>query len=157
MRGDRKRIAAAVADQLQQAGFSRQGVTWRRTTPVGVDVFEIGTSIRGGGFFWSCGVYLRALGSDETPPERLCHIRTVAGAVEGPLAAELGRALDFDSTMEPSVRTRVCQEAMARAVLPWFERLRTADGIREFLRTDQARHGLIHWQVHELFGSDKSV
>lgn len=71
----KKALAAAFKPHFKEQGFTKKDATWHLTTPEAIHVFNIQTSQWSEFYYFNAGIYLRALGSLESPAEPHCHIR----------------------------------------------------------------------------------
>lgn len=66
-----------IAPQLKQLGFKKANTTWRKNQGESIAVFNVQKSQWGGGVYYlNLGVYFGAFGSEESPTENKCHVRT---------------------------------------------------------------------------------
>ena len=66
----------AFKPHFKELGFTKKDATWHRRTSEAIHVFNVQTSQWSEQYYFNAGIYLRALGSLETPAEPYCHIRT---------------------------------------------------------------------------------
>jgi hypothetical protein len=79
---------------LKDCGFKKRKATWHKIKDEFIFVINVQRSQWGPEYYINLGVYLRALGSELTPPVNLCHIqarvehnnRTVESIVEDAMA-----------------------------------------------------------------------
>lgn len=72
----KKALLAAFAPGFKAAGFKKKAATWHRVRENTIDVFNVQTSQWSEYYYFNAGIYLRALGSHETPPSYQCDIQT---------------------------------------------------------------------------------
>jgi len=65
----------ALAQLLKPLGFKKTRSTWHRQTFDTIHTINVQGSQWGPEFYLNVGTYLRALGTELTPPENHCHIR----------------------------------------------------------------------------------
>jgi hypothetical protein len=131
---ERQVLEGAAADVLKPLGYRKQRSTWRRAREETILVFNIQKSPWGPEFYLNLGVYLRALGTEQTPPEYRCHLRSrVVGLLDDP--APLKAALDFHSPLPPEERVQTISAALRSHALPWLEARDSEVKAREALLT----------------------
>jgi len=72
----KKALIDAFKVHFKEQGFTKKDATWHLGTPEVIQVFNIQTSQWSERYYFNAGIYLRALGSLETPSESYCHIGT---------------------------------------------------------------------------------
>ena len=72
----KKVLAEAFKPHFKEQGFTKKDATWHLLTTEAIHVFNIQTSQWGEQYYFNAGIYFRALGSSESPPNHHCHIRT---------------------------------------------------------------------------------
>lgn len=60
---------------FKNEGFSKMKSTWHKSTGDLIHVFNIQSSLYGAECYINVGVYIKALGTEDKPPEYHCHIR----------------------------------------------------------------------------------
>src|SRR5687767_3325213 len=68
-------IEEAIAPAMKSNGFKKKARTWWRTTDDSVQVVNLQKSAYGEQLYVNLGLFIRSLGSEQTPPENRCHIR----------------------------------------------------------------------------------
>ena len=72
----KKALCDAFKPHFKDQGFTKKDATWYLGSEQAIHVFNIQTSQWSECYMFNAGIYLKALGSLETPPEYKCHIRT---------------------------------------------------------------------------------
>src|SRR4051812_3354033 len=68
-------IEQVIAERLKPLGYLKRATTWHRERDQLISVLNLQKSQWGEGWYINLGVYLRALGDEERPPEARCHVR----------------------------------------------------------------------------------
>lgn len=68
-------LSAQIAQPLKALGFTKKSDSWWRQSQDAVQVLNIQKSPFGERIYVNLGIYLKALGTETTPPERRCHVQ----------------------------------------------------------------------------------
>jgi len=107
-------------------------------------VLNLQKSQWGDTLYVNAGVYVRALGSEHSPPHNRCHINARLERVVPAIYFEPIRCL---TASEPPSAEAL--EAFVSHGLPWLESVSTATGISTFLSTAFSRSVLVFAQVRD--------
>ena len=147
---ERRVLEDPVAAVLRPLGYRKQRSTWRRTGEEAILVFNIQKSQWGPQYYLNVGVYLRALGKEETPPEYRCHLRTrVCQLLDD--SGPLDLALDFESSLSSDQRSRTISEVLRSHALPWLDSRDSEAKARQALLT-QPDTGLVAVEARRHLG-----
>ena len=155
----KRALLAAFAPEFKQAGFKKKAATWRRANEATIEVFNVQCSQWSESYYFNAGIYLRALGSRETPLHHECHIRERIPNLEWH-----GRSIwdrwcklcDFDPpplpnfelvTLDPEARICELKKLVVPLALDWLGCFRKLDDIRRTFRS----RGAVIW------GTSRSV
>lgn len=133
-----KRFQQALADALKSRGFKKDGATWRSIHQHALGVINLQGSQWGPSFYVNLGVYFPAIGSNSSPSEAHCHIRTRLTELV-PNRSMLIELLDFEKPVPEDARNAELESAVVDYALPWLERVSTLDGAREYCNSLPAR------------------
>jgi hypothetical protein len=112
-------IEAALAPVLKAAGYTKRRRTWHRQEPAVVCVFDAMKSQWGDQVQLNLGLYLRALGLEDRPPEYRCHVRQSLFNLV-PDRLRLIRLLDFEDATVGEGRLGEVVELVVGYGLPWL-------------------------------------
>ena len=134
-------IEALVAPALKAAGYKKKARTWWRTTADSVQVVNLQKSPYGEQVYVNLGLYVRALGTEEFPPENRCHIQA---RLERVVPAELHQSVAaVNSVSRPT-------ESFVRAIavgLSWLEAIASPEGRKIFLASPESSRCFVNAQV----------
>ena len=130
-------LEAAIDSVLKPRGYRKRRSTWHLVLPEVILVANMQRSQWGPSFYINLGVYLRALGSETSPPEYRCHIRARAGTLLVN-SADLDSALDLGSRLSAKQRSRIVEEFTAGYALPWLLARSSESAARASLGGDPA-------------------
>jgi hypothetical protein len=126
-----KWLQRALAPALKLRGFKKSGATWRKESGDAIGVLNLQGSQWGPSFYLNLGVYFRALGDGDQPPESHCHIRTRLTEIV-PNRERLNALLNFEQPVEDNVRARELETLVLEHGLPWLETVSTVAGARKY-------------------------
>jgi hypothetical protein len=112
MSDSKKKLETALAPVLKAAGYRKRARTWHREWTDTLTVFNIQKSQWSDQFYLNCGIYLKALGDAQHPPEYECHIRERMDQLV-PDAERLNRLLDFHWALGENTRLSEIVESYA--------------------------------------------
>ncbi|MFO0849382.1 MAG: DUF4304 domain-containing protein [Gemmataceae bacterium] len=112
-------IEAALAPVMKAAGYTKRRRTWHRREPDVVCVFDAMKSQWSDSFQLNLGLYLRALGPEDRPPEYRCHVRNGLFALV-PDRNRLIQLLDFEDHSVGQGRLDELVGLVVRYALPWL-------------------------------------
>lgn len=149
----KKALLAEFAPEFKQAGFKKKAATWHRMNKDTIEVFNVQCSQWSETYFFNVGIYLRALGSRETPLEYECHIRDRIPNMECHGRGVWDRCSKRHRFDPPSLssfewldldpETRICElkKLIVPLALDWLGTLRELDDIsREILSGRERIH-----------------
>ena len=139
---------------LKPAGFKRKSDTWYSSRHDTVLILNLQKSTFGQQYYVNLGVWLKALGENETPKENHCHVRCRWKATMPDVdAAELERLLDLaDGSMSAAERVSRISELLNGHVLPFFAQVASLDGLRTALGSKSCRIHYVTRTAKELLG-----
>jgi len=138
-------LSAQIAQPLKALGFTKKSNTWWRQSQDAVQVLNIQKSPFGERIYVNLGIYLKALGTETTPPERRCHVQERLEHIADPgLWNEIASAA-ADTEPTPALIAAVAQDGCG-----WLSRLSTLAGIREYIESDASKSALVFASVREL-------
>jgi hypothetical protein len=138
-------LSAQIAQPLKTLGFTKKSNSWWRQSQDAVQVLNIQKSQFGERIHINLGIYLKALGTETTPPERRCHVQVrLEDVADQGLWNEIASAT-ADSEPTPSLVAAVVQEGCA-----WLSRLSTLAGVRDYIESDASKNALVFASVREL-------
>jgi Domain of unknown function (DUF4304) len=144
-------IEDPVAVLLKANGFRKRRRTWWLAQSDTILVINLQKSEWGPNFYINLGVYLRALGTEETPPEYRCHLRTRADRlVDGP--SVFVDALNLESGLSADDRRRILGEVLESSALPWLRARSSEESARHSLLAERSPTGLIMKSALEHLG-----
>jgi Domain of unknown function (DUF4304) len=112
-------LESALSPVLKAASYTKRRLTWHRQAPGIVCVFEATKSQWGDQFQLNLGLYLRALGQEEAPPEYRCHVRNTMFALV-PDRSRLLQLLDFEDASTGEGRLGEVVDLVVKFALPWL-------------------------------------
>jgi hypothetical protein len=131
-------IETLVASTLKSAGYKKKARTWWRTTPDSIQVVNLQKSPYGEQVYVNLGLYVRALGNEEFPPENRCHIRA---RLERVVPAEFHELVVAANSVSQPAEGFV--QALATG-LAWLEGIASPTGRRSFLAAPAASRCFIN-------------
>ena len=137
MHDSKKQIGHALSPLLKQHGFRKSALTWHKRSAEVISVFHVEKNRWGADCYsFHLGAYLRALGSEESPPRYRCPVQTsLDRLVRDPDLLE--RAADFeDASFGPSDRLSQIVAVVSAYALPWLERYSHVHELTVLMRTD---------------------
>lgn len=138
-------LSAQIAQPLKALGFTKKSNTWWRQSQDAVQVLNIQKSPFGERIYVNLGIYLKALGTETTPPERRCHVQERLEHIADPgLWNEIASAA-ADTEPTPALIAAVAQDGCG-----WLSRLSTLAGIRDYIESDASKSALVFASVREL-------
>lgn len=119
-----KQIENAVKPLLKEAGFKKNGLTWRLSTDQGTAVFNIQRSSWSTAYYFNFGFHIGSLEKKTLPKESDCHVR---GRIENLLGSEEEmresyRYLDFENEIEMPSRLEKLAWYVDKRIIPWLVR-----------------------------------
>ena len=138
-------LSAQIAQPLKVLGFTKKSHNWWRQSQDAVQMLNIQKSSFGERIYVNLGIYLKALGTETTPPERRCHIQVRLEQIADPgLWNEIASAAG-DAEPTPALVTAVVEDGAG-----WLGRLSTLAGVRDFIESDASKNALVFASVREL-------
>jgi len=151
----KKELLSAFAPEFKKAGFKKKAANWFRINEETVEVFNVQTSSWSEVYYFNVGIYIRALGSRETPPEYECHIRDrIPSARYHPRSVYDRKLLlaDFEATgISPEQRIAELKQVIIPLAIDWFDRFRTLSDVRRTI-VEGLRPGYIDRAVWPIIG-----
>jgi len=141
-------LSARIAPPLKALGFTKKSNNWWKQGPETVQVLNIQKSPDGERIYVNLGVYLKALGTEITPPERRCHIQERLEYVADPARWNEIAGAVADAEPTPALIAAVLEDGCA-----WLNRLSTLAGIRDYIATDASRNTLVVASVRKLLAA----
>jgi hypothetical protein len=135
-------VEASVAALLKPLGFRRHRSTWHLLRAETVLVLNLQKSAFGAIFYANLGVYFRALGSETTPPEYRCHLRTRLDRL-CPDPSALLVALDLESSLDSPQRDAALRHHILSVAIPWLQARETEAKARAALLAEPQPTGLV--------------
>jgi hypothetical protein len=126
-----RQLTLALAPVFKRRGWRKQSLNWFRTEADTILVFHAGRNRWGANrYSFTCGVYLKALGSESTPPFYRCPVQAPLFNI-APDRDLVERLENFD---DPSLSTSERLIGIASVVdsvaVPWLEQHSTLAGLR---------------------------
>jgi len=134
-----------IAQPLKELGFRKKSRTWWRHNDDTIQVLNLQKSPYGERMYVNLGIYVRALGTEDLPPENRCHLQVRLERVSN--AERWGSVASAESDREPT------PELIAAVLVDgvaWLDRLSTLAGIREYIDSGGASNGLVSSTVRQL-------
>lgn len=116
-------------------GFTKKGTSWYANRVDSVLVINPQKSQYGEQYYLNLGVFFHLLGTQSTPKERQCHLRTrLTELVEPEDQMRVKQLLDFEKPQLAEDRRRLELAALLETKgIPFLERCGTLDGARSAL------------------------
>jgi hypothetical protein len=130
----KRQLETALAPALKAAGYRKRALTWHRQSKDTISVFNLQKSQWGDQFYINCAIYLKALGTEETPPEYRCPVRARMDDLV-PDRHRLIALLDFDYQMDGAARREEIVGFVVSCALPWLEKYSDIDQLRSLVNT----------------------
>ena len=141
-------LSAQIAQPLKALGFTKKSDNWWRQSQDAVQVLNIQKSPYGERIYVNLGIYLKALGTETSPPERRCHVRIRLEQIADPgLWNEIASAA-ADTEPTPALIAAVVHDGCN-----WLSRLSTLAGVRDYIESDAAKNALVFASVRELLSA----
>lgn len=141
-------LSAQIAQPLKALGFTKKANNWWRQSQDAVQVLNIQKSPYGEWIYVNLGIYLKALGTETTPPERRCHVRVRLEQIANPgLWNEIASAAS-DMEPTPTLIAAVIQDGCG-----WLTGLSTLAGVRDFIESDASKSAMVFASVRELLSA----
>ena len=113
-----------------------------------MQVLNIQKSPFGERIYVNLGIYLKALGTETSPPERRCHIRVRLEEIADPgLWNEIASAAT-NTEPTPALIAAVVQDGCG-----WLSRLSTLAGVRDYMESDASKKALVFASVRNLLSA----
>jgi hypothetical protein len=150
MRDSKRQLAGALAPVLKVAGYRKRALNWHRESKDTISVFNLQRSQWGDQFYINCAIYLKALGSEKTPPEYRCQVRTRIDDLV-PRRSRLSALLDFEKKLKEETRLRELVTLVTSFALPWLEKYAEIEELKSLVCSDKASHMAIDRTIREHF------
>jgi len=141
-------LSAQIAQPLKALGFTKKSNNWWRQSQETVQVLKIDKSPFGERLYVNLGIYLKALGTELTPPERRCHVQVRLEQI-----AEPGRWNEIAAAATDAEPTPALIEAVMQDGCAWLSRLSTLAGVRDFIESDASTKALVFASVRQLLAA----
>ena len=137
MHESKKQLGQALSPLLKQHGFKKSAMTWHKRSGEVISVFHVEKNRWGADHYsFHLGAYLRALGSEESPPRHRCPVQTTLDRLV-PDRDVLERAADFeDASLGLSDHLAQIVVAVSAYALPWLERYSDVRALTVLMRAD---------------------
>ena len=137
-------IEEAIAPAMKSYGFKKKARTWWRATDDSVQVVNLQKSAYGEQLYINLGLFVRSLGSEQTPPENRCHIRA---RLERVVPESL--YLSVTSASSYAVPSEELVNALLLHGIGWFEKLGSPAGRRSLLNEASSSRWFISKEARE--------
>jgi hypothetical protein len=150
MRDSKRQLGEALAPVLKVAGYRKRALTWHREWKDTISVVNLQKSQWGDQFYVNCAIYLKALGSEKTPPEYRCQVRTRIDDLV-PDQSRLNALLDFEKKIKEETRLEEIVTLVTSFALPWLEKYSEVEQLRSLVCSDKASHMAIYGTIRDYF------
>jgi hypothetical protein len=106
-------LVESVKPVFKVHGFKKSNLTWHKETSETILVFNIQKSQWGPEFYINVGIYLKALGSENKPPEYRCHVQS---------------RINYDGKST---------DVLLKDVFEWFDNYGSVSNLRELAKRDE--------------------
>ena len=139
MHESKRQIGEALSPLLKQHGYQKSALTWHKRGAEVISVFHVEKNRWGADHYsFHLGAYLRALGSEESPPHYRCPVQLTLDQLM-PDPDVLERASDFeDTSLGVSDRLSQIVALVSDYALPWLKRYSSMHELKLLMRTDYA-------------------
>jgi hypothetical protein len=127
---NRNVIQTTFDDYMKNAGFSKKGGSWYRTTDDVITVVQLQKSQYGLQYYVNIALWLRPLGAATTPKEQMCHIRTRLSRLVENEEAKLDALLNLDVPMAEEERVEKLTHFLGVHMGPALEAVETLNSLR---------------------------
>jgi hypothetical protein len=130
-------LSRGLAPVFKERHWRKRALTWHKAEPETVLAFHAEKNRWGANrYSFHCGVYIRALGNESTPPFFRCPVQVTLDRIV-PDAAHLERISDFDDeSLSLTERIDAITAAVKAHALPWLEAHATLRGLRALVEID---------------------
>ncbi|HEY2586053.1 MAG TPA: DUF4304 domain-containing protein [Tepidisphaeraceae bacterium] len=137
MHDSKKQLSTALSPLLREHGFRRRALTWHKTCTDTILVFHVEKNRWGANrYTFHLGVYIRALGSELTPPHYRCPVQIDLDSLV-PDPERLQQASNFeDPSANTADRLSTIVELVASYALPWLEQHSTLRALNALAQGD---------------------
>lgn len=130
-----KLLHGAIGAAGKSAGFAKKGASWYASRTDSVLVISPQKSQYGERYYLNLGVFFRALGTQATPKEHECHVRTRLAEIVGiEDQVRVEQLLDFEKTQVADDERQQALAALLQAKgISFLERCSSIEGARAAL------------------------
>ncbi len=147
---DKKKLKQQFADKLNPANFKLKSNAWYKENEENTIVVELQKSNYSESYFLNIAVWLKALGDNQFPKERFCHIRMRADSYFTDSGAEIADTLDFSETELDSEKSASIDRLLLEKVLPLSDKLSSIEGLKELYKKGELGNVFLHKNAREL-------
>ena len=149
MHESKRQIGVKLAAVMKANGYRKRNLSWHKQLIDTILVFH-GEKNRWGAnnFSFHCGIYLRNLGDELTPPYYRCPIQAYLEDLV-PDKFECRQICDFDSTSYTLYdRLEKIAEYVSTTALPWLEMYSTLSALRQLSQNYESIYPRVRiWRV----------
>jgi hypothetical protein len=147
---DKKKLKKQFSDKLKTANFKLKSNAWYKENKENIIVVELQKSNYSESYFLNIAVWLKALGEDQFPKERYCHIRMRADSYFTDSGAEIDDTLDFSETELDAEKSASIDRLLLEKVLPLSDKLSSIEGLKVLYRNGEFENVFLHKNAREL-------
>jgi hypothetical protein len=140
MHESKKQVGVALAPLLKQNGYLKRALSWHKHCSDTILVFHAEKNRWGADdYSFHLGIYLPALGDENTPPHYRCPVQTTLDRLV-PNDSEIHRISNFaDSSLDFPTRLRAISELVESYALPWLEEYSSLSALSQLALSDYER------------------
>jgi hypothetical protein len=136
-----------LAAPLKALGFKKKSRTWWRHGDETIQVLNLQKSEFGERLYVNLGVYVRALGEEESPPERRCQVQVRLERIASPGRWDPVACATAGDEPSPELVAAVLEDGIG-----WLDQVATLAGIGRHLESGGSDKGLVFATVWPLVG-----
>jgi hypothetical protein len=141
---DKKKLKKQFSDNLRKSNFKVKSNAWYKSNEENIIVIELQKSNYNESYFLNIAVWLRALGENQFPKERICHIRMRADSYFLDSGAEIADIFDFSETELDAEKSASIDRLLSEKVLPLVEKLSSIEGLKELYKNGHFENVFLH-------------
>ncbi len=141
-------LESRIAPTLKALGFKKKSRTWWRHRDQTIQVLNLQKSSFGERLYVNLGVYVKALGTEDFPPEQRCHVQARLDQVALPERTLIVASADSIGDPTPELISAVLDDGIG-----WLDKVATYDGLREYIGSGGTKKGLVFATVRELLAA----
>ena len=141
-------LEGLIAPPLKALGFKKRARTWWRHRDETIQVLNLQKSSFGERLYVNLGVYVKALETEEFPPEQRCHVQVRLERVVPEERSLSVASADSITDPKPELISAVLEDGLG-----WLDQVATYRGLREYIASGGAGKGMVFANLRELLAA----